>query len=644
MERVRQEACCRTGAVIVIGIATIFSPAEAADVQIRIVPSKQAELTHQSRLLGRYTLVGFDGLATLMRKLRLSSVRPAATIEIVVEDGIYRLQKPIELGPIEAPGNGYSVAIRAAVNAQPVISGSIDLTKRVRRAHSLDGGITISRIDLTTHETRGAGNLQVRGYDKGVSIFHGELFHNGRRLPLARWPNVGWLSAVGTSSRENPYVRLETSQQLPKGLQTASDLWALGYWRRDWAAIHLPVTNIELEPLAIMLSERIEVKPNRHLYLYNDRSLIDKPGEWYLDRRTGEIDIALPQGSDEPIEFSVTDTLLKLKNAAHVHIRGLTFDMARGNAVVVENGNDVVFSDCVIRNAGGSALILSGHASGIEDCEVHDVGDTAIRLMGGDRQHLSPASLFVRRNHIYEFGRWSRTYTAAVELWGVGQEVVGNRIHGGPHTAMIVRGNDHRIENNLIYDVLDETGDAGVIYQFGDWAARGTLVRGNTICRIRQPRWLGVGIYLDLLTSGWTVIENRLLDVDHGILINGGSDNVIASNLIVRGQTAIYLDPIAQTWMRRAFDDPTWYLLGPMRSVPHNTKPFDQRYPGLSIAFTGEPRIPKRNVIQNNKVVGARLGIFKGDIKNWQVIQENDVSANISNADLRKSFPEECFD
>jgi hypothetical protein len=70
-------------------------------------------------------------------------------------------------------------------------------------------------------------------------------------------------------------------------------------------------------------------------------------------------------------------------------------------------------------------------------------------------------------------------------LWstdGVGHRVINNEIHSGPH-AGITFGSSNNIEVyfNEIYDVVQQAGDMGAIYQGIDWTSQGSFISYNYI-------------------------------------------------------------------------------------------------------------------------------------------------------------------
>ena len=77
------------------------------------------------------------------------------------------------------------------------------------------------------------------------------------------------------------------------------------------------------------------------------------------------------------------------------------------------------------------------------------------------------------------FGQRVKTYSPAISLSGVGNIAAHNEIHDGPHTALRFSGNDHIIEFNEFYNVMQESTDMGVIYAGRDHTYWGNKIRHN---------------------------------------------------------------------------------------------------------------------------------------------------------------------
>src|SRR6185503_7330208 len=266
-------------------------------------------------------------------------------------------------------------------------------------------------------------------------------------------------------------------------------------------------------------------------YALNLLAELDAPGEWYVDRGAGVLYFWPPRPGIA--EVSVAAQLLVVDGAHDIIVRGLTFEAARGDAIAMRGAERVELADCTIRNVGGWAVqIIGGRDDAVSRCEIADTGEGGIRLDGGDRRALVPGHHRASGNHIHHYSRWKRTARAAVELIGVGHEVIGNHIHDAPNVGIAFSGNDHAIERNLIERVCLESNDAGAIAAGRDWTMRGTAIRHNVIRDVRGFRGAGCnGVMLDDLFSGTAVIGNVFERVSLGVIVGGGRDNAIEGNV-----------------------------------------------------------------------------------------------------------------
>ena len=278
----------------------------------------------------------------------------------------------------------------------------------------------------------------------------------------------------------------------------------------------------------------------------------------------------------------------------------LDFEVTRGDAIVITGGSHDVISHCHIASIGNRAVtIRGGSENGVEDSEIRDIGDGGILLEGGDRKTLTPGGHFAVRNHIHDFSRWTRTYTPAIQMLGVGNRAVGNTIDHSPHNAILLGGNDHLIENNDLHSVAMETGDVGAYYLGRDWTERGNTVRGNFFHN------LGVGdvnaVYMDDCASGSIITGNVIREAHRGVMIGGGRDNLVAGNKFWECDIAVHFDARGLGWAHNWFDGTDNTLFDRLRAMPYQEEPWRSRYPQLLTLTADEPAVPKGNVIRDNQ-------------------------------------------
>ena len=97
-----------------------------------------------------------------------------------------------------------------------------------------------------------------------------------------------------------------------------------------------------------------------------------------------------------------------------------------------------------------------------------------------------------------------------------------NLIHDAPHNAILFWGNDFLIENNEIYRVCLETGDAGAIYTGRDYTYRGNVIRRNFIHHMGGVGMGTMAIYMDDCVSGTHIAENTLWRCQTAVVLGGG--------------------------------------------------------------------------------------------------------------------------
>jgi hypothetical protein len=346
---------------------------------------------------------------------------------------------------------------------------------------------------------------------------------------------------------------------------------------------------------------------NQRVFLQNALSELDAPGEWYLDRKSGILYFWPPEPIRKgDVELSVLPNLVVSRGTSFVQFSRLTFEGARGDALLINGGSGIVLDHVTVRNSGGRAIAAGGTNHRFSNLDVYDVGEGGVYVWAGDRQSLRPANILVESSRIRRFNRQSRTYRPGIQLGGVGNRAVGNVISEGTHNAILIFGNDHLVAFNEIFRVATETGDVGAIYIGRDWTARGTVIRNNFLHDIRGPGLHGsAGVYLDDQASGISVQANLFVRVDKAVFVGGGRDNLIEGNTFVSSSPPIELDARGITWQKELTANPQGELRKRLNEVPYNRPPYSERYPNLAKILEDEPGVPKYNVIRTNVLINS---------------------------------------
>lgn len=381
----------------------------------------------------------------------------------------------------------------------------------------------------------------------------------------------------------------------PERWTSAEEPMLMGYWEHLWDARHVELVAIDTGSKVLTITDHAYgTSAHRPFFAYNLLEEITVAGEYYLDRSSGTL-YYWPPGDSLDGELRVSmlqDPLWRLTDVQYVTVRGLVFEMGRGDLVRIDGGSNVTLERCTLRNAGSRGAFVTGHHNGLERCTVAHVGTKGAELRGGDRPSLATGENYVRNCEIHHFGRLFWTYQPAVNLndqstvahlASAGNVVAHNYIHHAPHAAILFTGNEHTIEYNEIHDVCEWASDAGAIYIGRDWGYRGNEVRYNFIHHQRSPLGAAThGIYLDDCVSGIRVFGNILYQASpsSALVHGGGRDNAFENNILVKNGRGHSADTRGTTAIQH--DGSSWDLLQKIIDMSYQQDPWAAAYPALA--------------------------------------------------------------
>jgi len=578
-----------------------------------------------------------------VRQRKQAGPLPRGGITIEVAPGIYPLESTLELTSADSGTPECPITYRARPGAEVRLLGGREVLNFApvsdpavlpRLAENARGHVV--QADL---KAAGVTDFGKQDWNTGRSGPGLELFYQSRPMTLARWPNDGFTPIVDVAG---PVEKNSRGQDMcreglivyqgdrPTRWLKEPDGWVHGYWFHDWSDQRHPIASIDPQRHVLAVKPPYHsygYRKDRWFYAFNLLPELDSPGEWYLDRQQGMLYFWPPEAAGglaagHPT-VSVLDTLISMKDVAHVTVRGFTLEACRGTGVVVEQGTGVRIAGCVIRNTGGWAVrIVRSRQSGVTGCDITDTGLGGVALEGGDRKTLTPAGLDAENNHIYHYSRWSRMYQAGVSCQGVGNRVAHNLIHDAPHEAIGYGGNDHTIEFNEIHSVCYESNDAGAIYSGRNWSNRGTVIRHNYLHHISGFRGKGcVGVYFDDILSGQSLVGNVFYQVTRAAFIGGGRDNLVENNIFVDCKPALHIDARGMG-VKFNYGATTHQPLR-LKEMPYQQSPWKEHYPELVNMLDDEPEKPKNNRVVRNICVGGRWDDVAKQARPLTVLEPN---------------------
>jgi len=240
--------------------------------------------------------------------------------------------------------------------------------------------------------------------------------------------------------------------------------------------------------------------------LLNAIEALDAPGEWFIDKETGNFYI-YPKSDDitsQLITYSGSKRfdLVTVESAANIVLDGIGANGASLSAIRLNRSDNVVIQNARTRNTKSQSIIfnnttnsalLYSDLSYAYDAMVYVVNEATVN-------ELQPMNIFIQNN---TFSDTPSTVSNAISVGGCRAVISHNYFLD---CCVNGRGAEHIVEYNLFEGGNKFVTDGGMVY-FGTYNARGVHIRNNLFHMFKATHQ---AIYFDAMGSGMYAYNNMI--------------------------------------------------------------------------------------------------------------------------------------
>jgi len=404
---------------------------------------------------------------------------------------------------------------------------------------------------------------------------------------FSNWTNLQDVEVSVFTQWENPRVKLQSVDTANKTVRFSNypaHAYSLDYnYVCDNNAKPFPCTGIS-------------DKRTARYYIENALELLDSPGEWYLNKQTGDFYYMPLAGENINTAEVISPNLATIISidgntaavASYINFKGLgvyhtdwsfispyftdnatLWILKTQPAINFDRAENCAVEDNTVAHTGKHGINIAVRARNIKVIgnEIYDTGATALKIgrniFVGETESIQipNGGNTVSDNKIHDFATIFYSQVGILMAEGDNNTVSHNVVYDGPGMGIFTGiwpdfgtnwGNNNIIEYNEVYNVMKGMNDGAAIYNAG--YRPGTKIRHNVVHDILLTRfhlhnsriW---GIYLDAGSQGIEVSNNLVYRSQTGSLfLHRNVGNVITNNIFVDGISKNQIWVVGDLW------------------------------------------------------------------------------------------------